>query len=69
MQEIVPTIEVSILAVLSGALGHFLDPLESITRYPDSKQVHLFDQNDPYVSNFMAFSNVIDRILQRASKS
>jgi hypothetical protein len=63
--EFLPKFRLSVLLVLSAALASFLDPLEPITRYPDS-QHGSFDENDPYVKNFSGLYDVIASILQKA---
>jgi hypothetical protein len=62
---ILPRIRLSALAMLSAALASFLDPLVSVTRYPDS-QHGSFDENNPYIKNFMGLHDVIACILQKS---
>jgi len=54
-----------VLAMLTAALGSFIDPLESVTRYPDSPHAP-FDENNPYIKNFMGIHDVIACILQKS---
>jgi hypothetical protein len=61
-------LRLSELAMLSAALGSFLDPLFAVCRYPD--QPHdPFDENNPYVKNFMGLHDVIARILKQSCES
>jgi len=60
---IVPILRLSMLTILSVALAALLDPLVSVTRYPDSQRGS-FDENNPYVRNFHQFHDVIARILK-----
>jgi hypothetical protein len=55
----------TVLARLSAALGSFLGPLVSVNRYPDSQRVS-FDENNPYIKNFMRIHDVIAAIFQSA---
>jgi hypothetical protein len=58
-------IRLTILAILSVALGTFLDPLFEISRYPD--QPHdPFDENNPYIKNFTGLHDVLARILKQS---
>lgn len=57
----------STLAMLSAALASFLDPLEAVTRYPDTQQAS-FDENTPYIKNFMGLYGVIARILKKTGE-
>jgi hypothetical protein len=66
--EILPRMRLTILAMLSAALASLLDPLESVTRYPDA-QHSSFDENNPYIKNFMGFHDVITAILQKSEFS
>jgi len=62
---IVRMFRASVLAVLSSAMASLLDPLESNTRYPGSQR-SIFDENHPYIKNFMRLHDVIARILQKS---
>lgn len=53
------------LAVLSTAMASLLDPLESVTRYPNLQR-SIFDENHPYIKNFMGLHDVIACILQKS---
>ena len=57
----------SMLTTLSVGLSALLDPLVSVTRYPDSKPISV-DENDPYVKNFYQFHDVIARILKMSQQ-
>lgn len=63
--EIIPTIRITVLAMLSVAIASFLDPLESVTRYPNSQQVS-FDETNPYIIHFEGIHNVIACILEKS---
>jgi hypothetical protein len=54
-----------VLAMLTAALGSFIDPLGSAYRYPDSPHAP-FDENNPYIKNFMGLHDVISCILQKS---
>jgi hypothetical protein len=54
-----------VLAILTAALGSFIDPLEEVTRYPDLPHTP-FDENNPYIKNFMGLHDIISRILQKS---
>jgi hypothetical protein len=56
------------LVTLSVAIASLLDPLESITRYPDSKSCS-FDENNPYVKNFHGLYDSIAHILEKSQLS
>lgn len=62
---IVQIFRLSVLALLSAAIASLLDPLESSTRYPDS-QHGFFDENHPYVQNFMGLYDAISCLLQKS---
>lgn len=64
---IIPVLSVTILATISVALSSLLDPLESITRYPDSEH-RTPDQNNPYILNFNGLHDVIRSILKKAKE-
>lgn len=67
--EIVTTVMASLrltlLATLSVAMASLLDPLESITRYPDSQHGR-FDENNPYVKQFKGLYEVTKSILEKS---
>lgn len=67
IESLVPVIELSFLVVFSVAAASFLDPLESITRYPNSTH-GAFNQEDPYVKNFDGLHQVVAKILQKSRK-
>jgi hypothetical protein len=62
---VLPRIRLSVLAMLSAALASFLDPLEAVTRYPDLQHAS-FDENNPYIKNFMGLHDLIARILKKS---
>ena len=64
-QRVESTLLRAILAVLSVAIASFLDPLESVTRYPDSQQ-SIFNENNPYILHFISISDLINNILERS---
>jgi hypothetical protein len=51
--------------MLTAALGSFIDPLEAVTRYPDLPHTP-FDENNPYIKNFMGLHDVISCILEKS---
>jgi hypothetical protein len=61
---IIPILRSTMLAALSVAIASFLDPLESVTRYPDS-QHGSFDESNPYVVHFEELYDVIERCLEK----
>jgi len=63
---VLPRIRLTVLAMLSAALASFLNPLESVTRYPD-RQHSPFDENNPYIKNFIGLHGVIDCILEKSA--
>jgi hypothetical protein len=63
--EVLRMLRLVVLAMLTAALSSFIDPLESATRYPDSPHAP-FDENNPYIKNFMGLHDVIDAILQKS---
>ena len=65
--RIVPTLRLTILATLTVAIASLLDPLESVTRYPDSQQGS-FDENHPYVTHFKGLYDVVARCLEESMK-
>lgn len=63
--ETVATLRLAILATLSAAIASLLDPLESVTRYPDS-QHGSFDENNPYVMHFRGLYNIVARCIEKS---
>ncbi|MGA3060976.1 MAG: hypothetical protein ABSD92_11480 [Candidatus Bathyarchaeia archaeon] len=59
------TFRLSVLTTLSIAIASLLDPLEAVTRYPDTQHA-AFDQNHPYVQNFMGLSKVVACLLEKS---
>jgi hypothetical protein len=64
-EEVVRSFKLSVLVVLSLALGSLLDPLEAITRYPDSCS-SIFDEANPYVVNFRNLCKAVACILEKS---
>jgi len=64
-KRIIPIIELSFLVSLSVAVASFLDPLESITRYPDSNHGP-FTKDDIYVKHFKELHDILKRTLEKA---
>lgn len=58
-------LQLAVLSTLSAAIASFLDPLEPITRYPDS-QHRSFDESNPYVKNFNGLYEVICLCLDKS---
>lgn len=58
-------LHLSVLTVLAVAITSFLDPLESVTRYPDANQ-DIFDETNPYVVQFKELRNMIELILKKS---
>ena len=57
----IPSFRLAVVGLLAIAFTAVLDPLESITRYPDSE--HRFDLNNPYVQQFEGLHRVVSRLL------
>ena len=66
-EEIIKILEISILVSLSAAFATFLDPLESVTRYPDSIN-RSFNEKDPYVIHFKNLSEIVKKILEKSQR-
>jgi hypothetical protein len=66
--EFVPTMRLAVIGTLAVSMTSILDPLESVTRYPDSKHGP-FDQNDPYVKHFEGLHRVVARLLDAGSSA
>jgi len=62
---VLSTLQLAMLSMLSAAIASFLDPLEPITRYPDS-QHRSFDESNPYVKNFNGLYDVICQCLEKS---
>jgi len=67
-EGIMPTLKFTILAALSASMASILDPLESVTRYPDSKHSP-FDENNPYVIHFRGLYNIVAQCLGKTKES
>lgn len=62
---IVPTLKLTMLATLSAAIASLLDPLESVTRYPNSQQGS-FDESNPYVIHFKGLYDIVARCIEKS---
>jgi hypothetical protein len=62
-EALVQSFKLSVLIAMSVAFASLLDPLEAITRYPDSHNSS-FDEANPYVINFDNIYKVVARILE-----
>ena len=62
----IDVLRITMLSALSVAVASLLDPLESVTRYPDSEHPR-FDQSNPYVKQFKGLYDVISSLLQKSS--
>jgi hypothetical protein len=67
-KRVVPIINLSFLAILSIAVASFLDPLESITRYPDSNHGP-FTEDNVYVEYFSNLYEILRRTLEKTIKA
>lgn len=67
-KAILLNLTISILIALSVSMALILDPLVSITRYPDLKHAP-FDENNPYVVKFKDLQNVVKLCLEKADKA
>ncbi|MGD0646172.1 MAG: hypothetical protein ABSA75_14810 [Candidatus Bathyarchaeia archaeon] len=61
-------LKITILSALSVAVASLLDPLEAVTRYPDSKH-GAFDGNNPYVIHFKGLYEVVSRLHEKSSSA
>jgi hypothetical protein len=64
-EKVIRSFKLSVLIVLSLALGSLLDPLEATTRYPDSLS-STFDEANPYVLNFGNLCKAVACILEKS---
>jgi hypothetical protein len=64
-EEVVQSFKLSVLIAMSVALASLLDPLEAITRYPDSSGSS-FNEANLYVVDFESLCKVIDCILEKS---
>jgi hypothetical protein len=64
-EKVIHIFKFSVLIVMSVALASFLDPLEAITRYPDSRSSS-FDEANPYVLNFRNLCKAVACILEKS---
>ncbi len=62
------TLKLSVLVSLLASMASILDPLESVTRYPDSKQAP-FNESNPYVKQFKGLCDVVRLCLEKAEKA
>jgi hypothetical protein len=59
-------LKITILSALSVAVASLLDPLEAVTRYPDSKHSS-FDDSNPYVIHFKGLYEVVSHLHEKSS--
>lgn len=59
--------QMAFLLIISLSIGSFLNPLEAVTRYPDSK-TPIFDLENPYVKNFQSIHEVVEGCLKETKK-
>jgi hypothetical protein len=64
-ERVVHIFKLSVLIAMSVALTSLLDPLEAITRYPDSHSSS-FDEANPYVANFGNLCKAVACILEKS---
>lgn len=64
-EKVVHSFKLSVLIAMSIALASLLDPLEAITRYPDSPSSN-FDETNPYVANFGNLCKAVGSILEKS---
>jgi hypothetical protein len=62
-KKVLLSLNLSVLTTLSVALASFLDPLEAVTRYPDSSKK--FDETNAYVKHFKEIFDLIVATLER----
>jgi regulator of replication initiation timing len=67
-EGIIPTLRFAMLVTLSASMASILDPLESVTRYPDSRH-DPFDENHPYVIHFRGLYHVVAQCLEKSKES
>lgn len=67
-EETILVFKRSILTVISVGVASILDPLVTITRYPDSQRPS-FDESNPYVIYFNALVKIISRCFEEASEN
>jgi len=65
--RVVHSFKLSVLIAMSVALASLLDPLEAITRYPDSISSR-FDDVNPYVANFGDLCKAVNCILEKSQE-
>jgi hypothetical protein len=66
-EGVVQVFKLSVLTTISVALASLLDPLEGVTRYPDSRNAS-FDEQNAYVLNFKGLSKVVACISEAGTK-
>jgi hypothetical protein len=64
-EKVAYSFKLSVLILMSVALASLLDPLEAMTRYPDSRSSS-FDEANPYVVNFGDLCKAVDCILEKS---
>lgn len=67
-KRVIQTLKLSVLVSLSASMGSILDPLESVTRYPNSKQAP-FNESNPYVKQFKGLRDVVRLCLEKTEKA
>ena len=65
--NVIGALNLTMLTTLSVAMASFLDPLEAVTRYPDSTKSQ-FDETNPYVKHFKQVHDLIASTLERSKK-
>ena len=63
--EMLRSLKISVLITISGSMAFILDPLVSITRYPDPNSP-TFDENNPYVEQFSGLLEVVKSCLEKS---
>jgi hypothetical protein len=67
-EKVVHSFKLSVLIAMSVAFASLLDPLEAITRYPDSTSSS-FDEANPYVVNFRGLCKAVTCILEKSQET
>ncbi|MEM2130079.1 MAG: HEPN domain-containing protein [Candidatus Bathyarchaeia archaeon] len=65
--RVIDSFKLSVLIAMSVALASLLDPLEAMTRYPDSGNSR-FDDSNPYVANFEGLYKVVNCIHEKSQE-
>jgi hypothetical protein len=64
---IISSVKLSVLVTISVTMASFLDPLEAVTRYPDSES-HSFNEKNPYITCFKGLHESVALTLEKARK-